>query len=498
MKKCNYNELMELTKDYQNVFDSLYKLKTFDNAEIDKIYDDIKKNLIETKILNPEQIASKISNIAQYNNRYFKSYWTIFKKLFEEYRIKKAPDITSVFDYFVFKEYGIVLDQKNQYFFQFYDPIAISIDVHEKNSIFMAIMNDDMKSFIGFTEKEGFDEKILFNTHFYPNELQSLLEFCCYYGAVNCFKFLITKFDSKITFSCLRFSFLSGNADIMNECLKQIEPDRECMKYAIISHNIDFVTFLMNEYHIKIYLYECYSYNNLQAFFVYLDQTNDIDLCLVYSPFFNIPSLCEYLISHEADINASNEFGQTALCSAAWIDSKEIVEILINHGANIESRNEFERTALHVAANRNCYDAADVLISSGADINAKDKKYNTPLNLATISGYKETSTLLIFYGANVNAKDNDKKTPLHWAAYNNLADIAELLISHGASINAKDRDGLTPLHLASHYKCKETAKILLSHGANVHALDGKKRKPIYFAYNNNDKEMIHLLSSHEA
>ncbi|EAX83072.1 hypothetical protein TVAG_259580, partial [Trichomonas vaginalis G3] len=134
----------------------------------------------------------------------------------------------------------------------------------------------------------------------------SLLELCCYHGAVDCFKLLRTKFNSEITRECLDLSFLGGNQEIMSECLKYQKPDRWCMENAIISHNIDFVTFLMNEYSIKINLRYCEKYNNLETFLVYFDQTNDIGKCFVYSAMFNIPSLCEYFLSNGANINEKN------------------------------------------------------------------------------------------------------------------------------------------------------------------------------------------------
>ncbi|EAX84476.1 hypothetical protein TVAG_579780 [Trichomonas vaginalis G3] len=89
------------------------------------------------------------------------------------------------------------------------------------------------------------------------------------------------------------------------------------MKYAFISHNIDFVTFLMNEFNLEISLEECEIYNNLDSFLVYFDQTNDISKCFAYSSMFNIPPFWEYFLSLGADINAKNDNGETALFGAA-------------------------------------------------------------------------------------------------------------------------------------------------------------------------------------
>ena len=207
------------------------------------------------------------------------------------------------------------------------------------------------------------------------------------------------RFNSKVTDTCLELSFLGGNPEIMSECLKYQKPDFWCMKYAIISHNIDFVTFLVNEYDMKIYLRACVWHNNLETFLVYFDQTNDVDQCLIISTMFNIPSLCEYLLSHGANINKKDNNGCTALHYAACENSKEAVELLISHGANINEKDNYGETALHYAASNNS---------------------------------KEIVELLISHGANINAKDKDGETALHRAARINGEEIVDLLISHGA------------------------------------------------------------------
>ena len=183
-------------------------------------------------------------------------------------------------------------------------------------------MYDDKGKFIFFTERDEFNEDQKLQSSLYPYIGEGyflflfgylLLELCCYYGAVDYFKLLRTKFNSEITQTCLRLSFLGGNQEIMSECLKYQTPDEECMEYAIISHNIDFVTFLMNEYNLEMDLENCGWYNNMESIFVYFDQTNDVNKCFLYSARFNIPSLLEYFFSRGANINEKNNDGETAL-----------------------------------------------------------------------------------------------------------------------------------------------------------------------------------------
>ena len=153
----------------------------------------------------------------------------------------------------------------------------------------------------------------------YPSESNSLLELCCYHGSVRCFKLLLSKFHCDITEKCLSYSFLSGNADIMNECLKEQDPDDSCMEYAIIAHNIDFISFLMNEFELKIDLTYCVYFNNFPALLVYLDQTKDINSFFIASILLDIPMIYKFFLSVGIDVNVQAKIGTTALQAAISI-----------------------------------------------------------------------------------------------------------------------------------------------------------------------------------
>ncbi|EAY23269.1 ankyrin repeat protein, putative [Trichomonas vaginalis G3] len=360
-------------------------------------------------------------------------------------------------------------------------------------------MYNDLERFISFTEIDEFSKYQRLQSNLYPSSSwgYSLLELCCYHGAVDCFKLLRTKFKSEITEACLRFSFLGGNAEIMSECLKYQKPDYKCMEYAIISHNIDFVTFLMNEYNIKIVLDYCAKYNNLEAFLVYFDQTNDFNNCVFYSLIFNIPSLLEYFLSHGANINGK-EYGKTALHIAARHNSKETVEFLISHDANINEKNKYGQTALHKAAENNSKETVEFLISHDANINEKNKYGQTALHKAAENNSKETAEVLISHDANINEKDKYGRTALHYAVMSNSKEIVEHLILHGANINEKDKNRKTALHIATEYNSKETAEVLISHGANINEKDKYGKTTLHLATEYKSKETTEVLISHGA
>ncbi|EAX92122.1 hypothetical protein TVAG_224840 [Trichomonas vaginalis G3] len=422
-----YSELRSINKYYIDSYISLYQLKTDKEGELKDIYKMIKTELIESQKLCPQFIIRDILNIIPYNNRYTKSYLSLAKLISDDYHVEEVNFVKRISNYLFYVEYGIQLDKSGDFFeFNFED-----LNIHSENTI----MYNDLEIFIQFTERNGFDKNQSLDNCLYPYSYigYSLLELCCYHGAVDFLKLLRSKFSSEITKKCLNLSFLGGNQEIMSECLKYQTPDYECMEYAIISHNIDFVTFLMNEYNIEINLFYCARYNNLEPFLIYFDQTNDVNKCFINSAMFNIPSLCEYFLSNGANINEDND-GKTALHYAAWKNSKETAEILISHGINFNKKDERGKTALHTAAWKNSKETAEILISHGININEKDNSGETALHTAAWKNSKETAEILISHGININEKDNSGETALHTAAWKNSKETAEILISHGAKI----------------------------------------------------------------
>ena len=255
-KDIDPNKYSEFRSAYNYYIDSdntLYRLKTENEEELNRIYKIIKTELIDSNKHSPQRILQNILDIILYNSRYTKSYLKLAERLYDEYHITEVNDIKDISNHNFYKEYEIQLNKYSDF-----DKFV------SENTIYGAIMFNDIEKFISFTEREGFNEKQKLKSKLYPDsdKSYSLLELCCYHGSADCFKLLRTKFNSEITQTCLNLSFLGGNAEIMSECLKYQTPDSFCMEYAIISHNIDFVTFLMYEYNIKIDV-ESVSYTHL-------------------------------------------------------------------------------------------------------------------------------------------------------------------------------------------------------------------------------------------
>ncbi|EAX90043.1 ankyrin repeat protein, putative [Trichomonas vaginalis G3] len=174
------------------------------------------------------------------------------------------------------------------------------------------------------------------------------------------------------------------------------------MSYAIASHNIDFVTFLMNEYNLKIDITDCIYYKNLQAFLVYLDKLNDVNKCVVESVHFNILSLCEFFITHGGDVNGKDAEGSIALHISAKDNKIDFVNMLLSHGANVNAKNNYGSSALHYAVYSNSLEIIEALISHGAEVNIQNDYVQTPFVFAT---NEEIKNYLKSHGAKENKQN---------------------------------------------------------------------------------------------
>ncbi|EAY11576.1 hypothetical protein TVAG_081480 [Trichomonas vaginalis G3] len=499
-RKYNYAEFMEENINYVNAFDKLYKINSWNVEEIDGIFHDIKSNLIDTNRYTPSQILDIIAETSKYRNRFIKSYWVLFKKFFDEYRPTQLSLTSPIWYYFIYQEYGIVFSESHKKNFKEYEEKGYTLDIHGEFTIFKAIMEHDKKSFIALTQEENFDINCRLTSIFYPDSEKgfTLLELCCYHGSVDCFKFLRTEFKFAITPKCLQFSFLGGNPDIMSECLKYIKPGQECMKYAIISHNIDFVSFLINEFGLELDLQSCCVFNNLTCYLIFFDIKHDIDKCFIYSPSFKIFSVFRFFDSLKRDINAKELNSKTALYFAAQFDSHDIAKLLLSQHADFEVKDNEGKTPLHYASKNNCKTTLELLISYGACINEKDYNEKTPLHYAVIENRKDTSDTLIFYSANVNIGDKEGMTVLHYAVQHDDRETADILLKHSANINAVTSSKMTPLLLAAKNNSNEMVKLLISHRADVNSQNSDNDSALHIAAQNENIDLLKLLISNGA
>ena len=147
----------------------------------------------------------------------------------------------------------------------------------------------------------------------------------------------------------------------------------------------------------------------------------------------NLPALTTFPITHGAEVNAKNKYGNTPLHIAATENAHQTAEVLLIHDAEVNAKNEYGSTPLHIAAYKNAYQTAGVLLIHDAEVNAKDKDGDTPLHNAALKNAYQTAAVLLNQGADVNAKNKDGETPLHFARSSNALEVAKILQRYSGS-----------------------------------------------------------------
>lgn len=127
-----------------------------------------------------------------------------------------------------------------------------------------------------------------------------------------------------------------------------------------------------------------------------------------------------YLISRNADVNASNENLVSPLSMAIDRQLEELSNTLIKKGADVRAKNSVGNTPLHIAATRGIDSIVQALVSCGADINAVNSSNETPLGLAAKNDNETVADYLLnLNGININIKDKNGKSGRDylWAIY---------------------------------------------------------------------------------
>ena len=169
-----------------------------------------------------------------------------------------------------------------------------------------------------------------------------------------------------------------------------------------------------------------------------------------------------------ANVNARDSRDTTLLMYAASSGSAEAVKLLLDSGADVNAKNQFANTALTLAADQP--EKARLLIEKGADVNAATKLGRTPLMIAAhCAGCSGTVKLLLEKGADPKAIDSRKRTAIQEAATVDDLDSVKLLLAKGVDPDVPDVDGFTSLMWAASNCNLEETKLLLARKANVNA-----------------------------
>ncbi len=203
------------------------------------------------------------------------------------------------------------------------------------------------------------------------------------------------------------------------------------------------------------------------------------------------------LLAGNADVNATQGDGATALHWAAYRNDAETVTALIRAGADVRAANDHGVTPLALAARNGNAGIIAQLLTAGVDPNDPRQAVNageTPLMLAARSGQVDAVEVLADAGADIDARESwNGQSALMWAGAEGHVPVVETLIGLGAEIRARSSSGATPLLFATRKGSIGAVRALLAAGADVNEARPDGATPLLVAVVNGHEDLVDLL-----
>ena len=229
--------------------------------------------------------------------------------------------------------------------------------------------------------------------------------------------------------------------------------------------------------------------------------------------------IAEFLLEHNADVNAQNQSGASSLFPAVWYGHTKMVQLLLENRADVHTKAHYNNSIsiLTRSALKNQHEIEDILIKYGSPmhrlhnavarneiervkelllshkVNELDEDGNTPLYIAAEYGHLEIAKLLLENLAYVNAKNEDGNSCLFSAIAYSHRDIVKLLIEHGADVNAQNKFGNSCLYQAAKHNCQDIVKLLIENDANVNAKNEDGNSCLFSAIAYGHRDIVKLL-----
>lgn len=397
-----YNMMLKKYGPYIDFCTNLFSMKEEDmDSELNKLFEFADQYPID--VLTTIQV---LDNAITFRPIYKKLYFEMFQKLTYHFNF-------NIFTYKLPQSFMSLLRIGP-------DPIELqkAFDIYPRNSLNYIIMHDDLTELQHFILDLGLDEMV---KKFNKENFNSLIEYCCKYGSLRCFRFLRNN-HIKLTQTCLVESFAGGNNDIILECMNEFKPDLACLMKVVQTHNNDMISTMISDYSLD----------------VGVEFLKDMPPNL----YFYIYMLCR-LPKDDTLFPLSSIFGIT-----------ELIHDLKASGFNINSEFNYKH-ALDISLEREDTESVMALIDCGHKVNYHDESGKTPLIKAVDLGNIDTVLKLIDAGAFLNDTDNNGSTALIHAAQYQHFDIAVLLIDKDADYNIMNYNGYTLLSLTRSMEIRE-------------------------------------------
>jgi len=203
--------------------------------------------------------------------------------------------------------------------------------------------------------------------------------------------------------------------------------------------------------------------------------------------------IVEALVKANADVNAVNKEGVTALMVASSAGRDGIARLLIQNEATVDIHDNDGWTALMYAADGGQWSVAKELIEAKADVNATDKKGWSPLMMALFQGRGAVSEQLIKASAKMPAKAPNGLSAILLAAYGRDLSCIRQVLEAGQPLDGRDSDGWAALEVAAYLGDGQIVMELLRSGADPSLKDKEGKTALDRAKENDNGEIVALL-----
>ncbi len=244
----------------------------------------------------------------------------------------------------------------------------------------------------------------------------------------------------------------------------------------------------------------------------------------------NQPQIFSLLVSHGAKINAKDpHFNEPLYYAARANGSKQFIDSIIAAGADINNQNKIGQTALHTAARLDSLGAVESLLINGANPNIKNIVGAIALQDAISTNHPDIILHLIEFGSNLQSKDNHNLNSFDYVkkasetiqdlfalpllnniqlpAHNHLLQAAviddvngvQAEISKGTSASTTNSHGMTGVHYAALHGYPDMVKEFVNHGADINQTTHEGLQPIHIAAMAHQLNVVDtLINSHAA
>jgi len=190
---------------------------------------------------------------------------------------------------------------------------------------------------------------------------------------------------------------------------------------------------------------------------------------------------------------AHDGLGNTMLHYVALWRMDKHIPFIIQQGVSTEAANATGETPLFWAVKYDGASTVKALLSASANLHARDSLGNSVLHAAVRWNAKNAVTTLLNAGIDANVHSLDMTTPLHEAVRLGITDIAVILINRGADLEVRDAGGNTPFMEAVKAGQTGTVTLLAKMGANAMTRNANGDTPLHAAIAREDSATVKAL-----